>query len=540
MVLAERRGRVPGRELGVERRLALQRAGVEALGPIGRLRGGGARGPRALYLAGRTWGVPGVPPRQAEAYFKRARVVAPLPEADNAAPLYREAYRLIFGHAYPTWVQGPLPWAAAAQVLDLESFDPPRADVRAWLEQLEPALAKLREGARRPACRYIDLRTATELDRTDEFPIDILILPLAVSARVRLARGDLDGAWVDAETLARLARRVFVHVPLFRRDGRTRGGRPAPAVGGRPSPDGRHAREGRPGPGRRSPRAPRPPTGSALNAALYHNTLDLPREKLIDLFLYGQADLKRKVTAAEKLQYDIQTTPWEVARARKAFDLLAAARIQRFETDPYPFVPHQQGLRAEQWPGFNSMVDPNWGFLVQEDSRTVWLSPADLNALTFTTPLLQYTSMARNSMQWGRGQTMHRAIWLTLLLRLHQARHEGKLPGSLDEILARSDENSGLAAAPEEVSDPYSGKRFGYVASYGQMLLPIGATQALYWDHGRRPDTVLKPAVGYRLLYSVGPNGVNDRAERNVGLDQKGDFVFPLKDDVKPPGIERH
>ncbi len=124
---------------------------------------------------------------------------------------------------------------------------------------------------------------------------------------------------------------------------------------------------------------------------------------------------------------------------------------------------------------------------------------------------------------------------LTLLLRLYQARHDGKLPGSLDEILADLDYDSDLAATPEDLVDPYSGKPFGYVASHGQMLLPIGATEALDLANANRPDRRLKPAVGCRLLYSVGPDRVDDRAERNLGLDQKGDYIFPLKDDVKPP-----
>ncbi len=55
-----------------------------------------------LYIAGRAWEVPGLPPKQSEAFFQRSRVVAPVAEADNAAPLYREAYRLISWNRYPT------------------------------------------------------------------------------------------------------------------------------------------------------------------------------------------------------------------------------------------------------------------------------------------------------------------------------------------------------------------------------------------------------------------------------------------------------
>ncbi len=502
-----------------------------------------------LYIAGRVWGVPGLPPGQAEALLQRLRVVAPVPEADNAAPLYTEAYRVILLNAYPTPERGAgkaPEWTFDVRYLDQAPFDSLPAGLTAWLEQLEPALAKLREGARRPALRYLDLRTATELDRTPEPPRDRLILPLALSARVRLARGDLDGAWVEVETVARLARH-YSYTALWSDlmadsvvDGLALRWAADPRQTVATLETGARAWKA-------IPPGASPAERIRVDAALFHNTLDLPRERLIDKLLFGQAGLKRKVAAAEKLRYEVQTTPWEVARARKVFDLLAASQIQWFEGDAYPFVPHRQDMAAEPWPQFNSMADPDRSFRVQVDGRTVLLSLEDLIALTFTTPLLEHTSMGQNpmqlgraeAMQLGRAQVMQRAIWLTLLLRRYQARHDGKLPESLDEILVRPGEDSNLAATSEDLADPYSGKHFGYVASHGQMLLPIGATEALTSASAVRSDPRQKPAKGCRLLYSVGPDGVDDRAERNVGIDQQGDFVFPLKDDVRPPGIER-
>jgi hypothetical protein len=419
--------------------------------------------------------------------------------------------------------------------LDQESFDPPPAGVTQWLQQLEPALAKLREGARRPTCRYMDLRTATEFDRTDEPPFDSLILPLAVSARVRLARGDLEGAWGEVETLVRLTRQ-YSHTSRWS------------ALTGDPLAHGLVLRwtadprqtvatlEKAARAWKKIPPDASPAERFRVDAAIFQNTLDLPQQKLIDKLLYGQSDPKRKVAGTEKLRYDIQTTPWEIARAHKAFDILAAAQIQRFENSAYPFIPDQQNIAAEQGRRFNWLVDPNWAFLVQEDGRTVSFAPDDLNALTLTTPLLEHTKMGPGSMVLGRSQAMQRATWLVLLLRLHQVRHDGKLPWSLDEIDARPGENSDLAATSADLTDPYSGKPFGYVTSHGQMLPPIGATEPLYWAYADRSDARLKPADGCRILYSVGPDGVDDRAERTVGPNQKGDYVFPLKDDVKPPG----
>lgn len=493
-----------------------------------------------LYIADRARGVRELPPHQVEAFFQRSRVVAPVPEGDNAAPLYREAYRLISRNAYPA----PEPnaerapaWVSDVRFLDQQSFDPPSPRVTAWLEQVEPALAKLREGARKPACRYMDLRTATEFDRFDEPPIHGLILPLAVSARVRLVRGDLDGSWAEIESLARLARQYSYTSPWA-----TQINAPlADSLALRWAADPRQTASSLEKAARaweEIPPGASPAERIRIDAALFHNMIGLPREELIDKLLYGQADLKRKVTVEEKLRNDVVTTPWEVARARRAFNLLAAAQVQRLESDPSPFAPDQKGASAEQARGFNWMVDPHWNFLISESNRTVALTPEELNTLVFTTPLLRYTPIGQNSALLGRGLAMRRIIRLVLLLRLHQARHDGKLPTSLNEILARPREAGDLAVTPEDLIDPYSGGPFGYVASHGQMLLPIGAAGGMLSASAGKSDSRLEPAEGCQLLYSVGPDGVDDRAERNAGFDQRSDLVFPLKDGVRPPGSE--
>jgi len=188
------------------------------------------------------------------------------------------------------------------------------------------------------------------------------------------------------------------------------------------------------------------------------------------------------------------------------------------------------------------MVDPSWGLLLIEgDRRKMFLSPVELSTLTFTTPLLDYTSMGLSFWSGGRSETVQRAIGLTLLLRLHQAGHDGKLPASLGELLAPPGGQSDLAATPEDLVDPYSGEFFGYVGSHGQRLLPIDAIEGLFPTNAVRPPERLKSTEGCMLLYSVGPDGVDDRAERNLESNRRGDLVFPLKDNVKPPATEpRH
>src|SRR5262249_8294557 len=105
-------------------------------------------------------------------------------------------------------------------------------------------------------------------------------------------------------------------------------------------------------------------------------------------------------------------------------------------------------------------------------------------------------------------------------------------------LLTPPGSKSNPAVTDLDLEDPYSGKPFGYATSHGQMLLPIGTTEPPYSAYAYRTDPRLKPAEGCRLLYSVAPHGIDDRADRNVGVDQKGDVVFPLKDNVKPPGPE--
>jgi hypothetical protein len=502
-----------------------------------------------VYIADRVWAVPQLPPRAAEAFFQRSRVVAPVAEKDNAAPVYREAYGIISQTTYPTpnrEAGKPPAWAADLRYVDQASFDPDLAGATEWLTRLEPALAKLRDGARRPACRYVDLRTATEFDQADEPPIHALILPLAVSARVRLARGELDEAWVDVETLVRLGRQ-------YSYGSRWSWLMVDPVAAGlvlRWATDPRQTVATL----EKAARAWKaiPPGASAaerarIDAAVFHNTLALPKDALIDRLVYGSPDIRRRANPLQKLQSEIQTTPWELARAGKVFDLLAAARIQRFEKPAHAFIPSRHGMPVEQWRSFSELVDPGWGLLVLENTRTVSLSPEELSSLAISTPLVDYASTSLNFRQLGRSQMVQRAIWLVLLLRLHQARHDGKLPGSLEALKApietgalessraQTGEDQDLTATAEDLADPYSDKRFGYVESHGQNLLPMGAVEALYSTYSSQSETRMKPAVGCRLLYSVGEDGVDDRAERNVGIDSKGDFIFPLKDDVKPP-----
>ncbi len=511
-----------------------------------------------LYIAERSWSVPTLPPKQANTFFDRARIVSSIPEVDNAAPLYFEAARIMSRNAYPTpesrqgtedsnggmaaSINDPTGnlkisqtpgWASDVRLLDQQSFDPPPPWIAEWLVQVEPALVKLREGGQKRACRYFDLRTATEFDRTDGPPIQSLVLPLAISARVRQARGDLDGAWVEVETLLRLARQ-YSYTSLWS----SQLIEPvANATILRWAADPRQTvatLEKAARAWKAIPPGAAPVDRFQVDVAIFHNTLELPPEMLVEKLLYGQTNIKRKLSPTEKLHTDLQTTPWEIARTRKVFDLLAGAQIQRLDHVAYPFIPPHTPVEQQQW--FHWMVDPKWGFLVLEDGGALALNPDELSGLASTTPLLDHAAIGRNLTQLAREQTFKNMIWLTLLLRLHQARHDGKLPQSLDEIVAASGADTTFAATEEDLKDPYSGAYFGYVASHKQLLLPIGTIEVQSSLYARSSDPLRKPAENCWLLYSVGPDGSDERGGQAVEPGLKGDIVFPLKNDIKPPG----
>jgi hypothetical protein len=96
-----------------------------------------------------------------------------------------------------------------------------------------------------------------------------------------------------------------------------------------------------------------------------------------------------------------------------------------------------------------------------------------------------------------------------LALRIWQKR-AGDYPDKLSKLIGVN-----LDSLPV---DPFSGKPLGYVQSSGQVL-----------KHAGPNDTPLQTQVGSRLLYSVGPDGIDQQAtvECNYG-NGPGDWIFPL------------
>ena len=390
-----------------------------------------------------------------------------------------------------------------------------------WLNRIEPALETLRQASRKPACRYDDLRKMTEFTITSEPMLRTLLDPLAASARVRLAKGDLEGAWTEIETLLRMARQYSHASWLWS----YRQIEPiALGLAMRWAADARQTAaslEAARAAWKNLPSPASPADQSRIAALVFQNTLAMPPNDLADNLFFKQAGGRKKVDPLNKLQYDLQTTPWEVARARKVSELLAAATIQNLERNPFA-APLPNNLRPPyRWP----VLD------IQEEGRTRMILPEELQLLSDTTRLTSHAPWG-----WNDGsrdldnEVARRALVLIFRLRLWQVQHDGALPRSLAELPPVEGELGGLPM------DVYTLKPFGYIPSDGQHLLPLGL-YAPRRNVVRRDSeqSELKPTAGCMLLYSVGPDGSDNRAEQNVNWQNQGDIIFPLKDDVKPP-----
>jgi hypothetical protein len=130
--------------------------------------------------------------------------------------------------------------------------------------------------------------------------------------------------------------------------------------------------------------------------------------------------------------------------------------------------------------------------------------------------------------QNDRNETGRRALVQILALRAWALSHDGRLPDRLEQLVP--DE---LPALPV---DPFSGQPFGYVyrpenwSSQNlnlEFVHPLGRSlerwQGIYFHD-------LIPAAGHWLLYSWGPNLVNDQGElENINRYGNGDIIFALR-----------
>jgi hypothetical protein len=207
------------------------------------------------------------------------------------------------------------------------------------------------------------------------------------------------------------------------------------------------------------------------------------------------------------------TTPWELARASKAFRLLYGARIEEAQTEPW-FAGRTFTQSGREWPKLRTTSGP--------DARVI--APDELEQVFTSTPLATLTLPVLESYidLWNRTEVGRRALVQVLALRAWQLEHGGRLPGKLQELVS-----SGLLDALP--TDPYTPKHpFGYVRSSGQPLLPLGKFTAL--RPGPDGSRQLRPTADDWLLYSVGPDLRDDMASRNDQGRAGSDIIFPLSE----------
>jgi hypothetical protein len=246
-------------------------------------------------------------------------------------------------------------------------------------------------------------------------------------------------------------------------------------------------------------------------AQIIRNTEQLPRAELVErLFEMRSQGSKPPDLWMHKLWADLVTTPWELARAGRAFRLLYASKITEAQAD-------LSGTgRLYSGTGDSSF----WPLLIKSPSQI--LSGASLAQIQTNTPLVQaFFPLVDSYLEDQQYSTVERrALVQILALRIWQLRHDGRLPEKLQDLVS-----SGLL--DQLPIDPYTPDHpFGYVLSSGQSLLPLGERGPV---HPRPRDLErLRPTPGARLLYSVGPDRRDDRAESNTTSLGRGDLIFPL------------
>jgi hypothetical protein len=390
----------------------------------------------------------------------------------------------------------------------------------AVLARREQALRLVRQAAARPGCRFVSVETMTEFGAPNPGLENCLtFVPLlAMSARYRMARGDLDGAWDEIAVVFKVARHWSGAVPLIE----AHQGQAAErwglslallwAVDARQTPESlARALDSF----RKLPEMPSAAETVRAEALIIRNTGALPRDELVEQLLRWRIEPRKVAEASDKLWVDAVTTPWELARARKVFTLLYASKIAEAEL---PQWRNDEFLRYNFWNGFQTRIgDPSTTISGYELWRLFETTP--LAKMTFANVDGFLSTLDRNSV--GR-----LAVLQVLALRLWQVRHDGHLPTKLGELVP-----SILESLPD---DPYNtpGQAFGYVRSSGQFLLPLGD-----FEPGVPfKSTPMRPVEDSWLLYSIGPDLQDDRAQLNDSSHvAKGDIIFPLPERNPPP-----
>jgi ABC-type transport system involved in multi-copper enzyme maturation permease subunit len=257
------------------------------------------------YATHRAASIPALDPAVASEHF---RFSAPtrIPAKDNAADLYREAIAAI-------------------------SDRPPEENLR--------AMDLIRKAAKLPACQFSPPDELTVFTGTRDLPKIRLIPALpAHSVRNRQARGDLESAWSDLMVMFRVARQWSGAVPLAQASTGLGLERLALsmallwAADSRQTPQRLRAALAA---YRELPHVPDAADPIRAEAQIALDTMALPRSEWAEHWSRMMAEPAGPPNAATRLWVDFLTTPWEMARARKAFRLLYASKIEEAKAEPW-------------------------------------------------------------------------------------------------------------------------------------------------------------------------------------------------------------
>jgi hypothetical protein len=462
----------------------------------------------AGYIVDRVVSVPALEPDR-DAKLFTIRTSATIPADENAAELYRQA-----GLSVTT------PPEDMYKALVKDWNDMPEK-VKDWFHKNAKALELIRQAAAKPNCQFAPIDKLTMFDQRDT-PINYgLLYPLpALSARERMAKGDLDGAWKEILVLFRMAHHLGGAVPWREAFTSANVEKQAVELAMVWSADGKQTAERLRSALEAFRELPRHDAADPIRveALTIENTAKLPRAELIDNIVRMRSEPRDKPQWTDSLWASVVTTPWELERTRRAFRLLYASRIVEASADPW----------------FSGRTVPSTGLggysklAITSSQDGPIVAPATLDEIEQTTPLARSTLAPVEAYlrPWWRNEVGRRALVQILALRIWQLSHGGKLPDRLGVLVA----DGLLSVLP---TDPFTPNRhFGYVRSSGQKLLPLGSLDPFQGPGVEvRP---IRPVENSWLLYSVGPDGEDDHAEKNDLYRDADDIVFPLAESIAP------
>lgn len=441
------------------------------------------------------------------------------PLAVNAADLYREASR---GYTPPSATNEPKTsgYGAVVAIVQDGGLWAKGNVLTKWLDDNAETLKQIEKASEVPTCRFENLADLTLMGNAFDMNLRNLSWLVEVELARKMAENDLKGAWRDLLILFRMARHCSGAVPMNRHSiGREIEGRAlrgalewAVASKGQSAELLLEALRSY----RTLPNMPSVAETILAEGVIAENTLEsADLTKMIVLGRSAEA-AKRDQQLHHVIYADLVTTPWEMARARKAVRYLVDSEANLARLDPF------ERRRTQASP---------WGAEIAWNGRgrpTTHYEPRwRIEAVLSTTPLIRSFAPNFDFMVGGDDQheVARRALVWVLAIRAWQYQHDGKMPRTLDEVQLPE-----LDIRPD---DPYTGRPFRYRMSGGQPLRPIGEFIPRVRTEGHLNE---RRTEGQWLLYSTGADAQDNGGILNENLSQSGgDLIFPLpRDEARP------